>query len=447
MSSLDHFKHHEKQIFHTWEKLTAVQREALVDQLKRINVETLKKQKSLLQKPFLPDSYSFEPFDAFAFSGHEDNRAIGQTLIRNGQVGCLLLAGGQGTRLQHNGPKGTYPISPVYNKSLFQLCAEKIRATSNWAKRPLQIAIMTSPDNDEETKMFFQTHDYFGLKASQVNFFIQGSLPLLDAHGKLFLKTTYQIASGADGNGNSLLNFAQSGLLKQWLELGITVMTIIPVDNPLADPFDAELIGYHAQEKVEITLKCTEKTQPEEKVGVLVKQNARCTVVEYSEMPDSEKNARRTDGKLKHCCANLSLFCLSVSFIQRMLKEGNALPLHKAWKSAQGLDNNGMPRFSSEPIAWKFETFIFDWLLHAKDVAALLYPREECFAPLKNLAGPDSPETVRRALQQRDRSLLHALTGLPPPDFPFELSSEFYYPTHELQAKWKGRQATTSDFA
>ncbi len=172
-------------------------------------------------------------------------------------------------------------------------------------------------------------------------------------------------------------------------------MTIIPVDNPLADPFDAELIGYHAQQKVEITLKCTEKTDPEEKVGVVVRQEGRCAVVEYSEMSGQEKNARRKDGRLKHCCANLSLFCLSLGFIQRIVNEGLSIPLHKAWKAAQFVDEHSNTYSSSQPAAWKFETFIFDWLFHSKKVAALICPREECFAPLKNLKGPDSPETVR----------------------------------------------------
>ena len=446
MSPLDYFRQHEPQIFRFWKKLTADQQRALEAQLKEIQVDTLKQQKKLLQEAGLHDSGSIDPFDDFAFSGHPGNISIGQKLIRQGQIGCLLLAGGQGTRLQHPGPKGTYPISAVKHKTLFQLCAEKVQAASTWAGRPLQLAIMTSPDNDAETCAFFRQHAFFGLLPSQVSFFMQGSLPLLDAQGNMFLKTPSQIAAGADGNGNSLLCFAQSGLLEKWLSQGIKTMTIILVDNPLADPFDAELIGFHDQQRAEITLKCTEKTEPGEKVGVVVRQKERCTVVEYSEMPESEKNERRSNGKLKHCCANLSLFCLSLSFIQRIVSEGRSLPLHKAWKAAQFIDDKGVTHFPSQPMAWKFETFIFDWLWHAAKVSALIYPREECFAPLKNLSGHDSPETVRSALLQRDRAVLQVLTGQPSPEFPFELPAEFYYPVPSLCAKWKGRQATASDF-
>lgn len=427
MNLIHYFRQHEPQVFRYWDALTADQQNQLENQLQRIDLSILDKQKQLIKAPYKGFSGSYEPFEDFAFSGNAANRSIGEKLIKKGQAGCLLLAGGQGTRLGHRGPKGTYPISVVQNKSLFQLCAEKVQAASRWADHPLQLAIMTSSDNDEETRAFFHQHRFFGLGPDQVSFFVQESLPFLDAKGKLFLQTPWQIAEGANGNGNSLLKFSQSGLLKKWVDLGIETITIIPIDNPLADPFDAELIGYHAQQNVEVALKCTEKLHPEEKVGVLVKQEGHCAVIEYSEMKESEKNDRKKNGKLKHCCANLGLFCLSLSFIQKIVRENASLPLHKAWKSAQFIDNQDVSKTSSKPIAWKFETFIFDWLAYTKKVAALIAPREECFAPLKNFSGSDSPETVRHALLQRDRTILQKLTGRPAPETAFELPAEFYY--------------------
>ncbi len=155
-----------------------------------------------------------------------------------------------------------------------------------------------------------------------------------------------------------------------------------------------------------------------------------------------KRGAQRADGHLKHCCANLSLFCFSVSFIKQLSLNKNSIPLHKIWKAAQFVDEEGISHFSENPIAWKFETFIFDWLAHAACTAALIYPREKCFAPLKNLTGMDSPKSVQAALQTADRMALQALTGLPPPEFPFELAAEFHYPTPDLQAKWRGRTLT-----
>lgn len=443
-TSFKYLRQHEPQVFRFWEALTKDQQTALENQSNQIQLDLLKKQKQLIEEPSSKEIDTFDPFDDFAFSGNADGQLRGQKLIEEGRLGCLLLAGGQGTRLHYEPPKGTYPISVIKQKSLFQLCAEKVKAASLKANRPLHIAIMTSPENDEETRSFFLCNGFFGLDPSQISFFIQGTLPLLDAKGRLFLQTPWQITSGADGNGHSLLSFAASGILDRWIGLGIKYLHVILVDNPLADPFDPELLGFHQKMEVEMTLKCTEKVNPEEKIGVLVKQNGRCGVVEYSEISHKEKNERRQDGRLKHCCGNLSLFCFSLSFIQHLSSSEKFLPLHKAWKAAQLLDDEGNSKFSTQPIAWKFETFIFDWLNHTQKAAALIYPREECFAPLKNSDGPDSPKTVQEALQKRDRDVIQALTGLKPPDFPFELAADFYYPTPALSAEWKGKPVTTS---
>lgn len=443
-SSLEYFKQHEPQLFRFWPQLTIEQQKVLENQLQSIDLSILEKQKQLIANPLSHAVRSFESFDDFAFSGNEEDRLNGQRLIEEGRVGCLILAGGQGTRLRYSGPKGTYPISVVKQKTLFQLCTEKVAAASRLAGRLLNLAIMTSPENEEETRLFFQSHAYFGLSSSQVFFFVQSSLPFLDAQGHLFLKSPYQLSTGADGNGCSLTCFVQSGIWEEWRRQGVEYLNLILVDNPLADPFDAELVGFLARQEGEVVIKCTEKKEEKEKVGLLVKQDERCKIVEYSEMEEKEKTARRPDGRLKHCCANLSLFCFSMPFIRRLADLHLPLPLHQAWKGGAYVDEEGNIRFSSEPFAWKFETFIFDWLHYAENVSALLYLREECFAPLKNWEGADSPEKVKAALQKRDRQVLESLTGLPAPSCPFELAADFYYPTPALREKWRGRSLITS---
>jgi UDP-N-acetylglucosamine/UDP-N-acetylgalactosamine diphosphorylase len=442
---LTYFKQNEPQLFRFWLSLTPPQQLALENQLKSLSIELLEKQKLLIINNLRKTDWAAcDVFDDFAYAGNPQNQERGLSLIEQGKLGCLILAGGQGTRLQCSGPKGTYPLSVIKQKSLFQLCAEKVCAAGVLAGRPLSLAIMTSPDNDKETRLFFEEHHYFGLLPSQVSFFVQGTLPLLDATGHLFLSTPWQIVTGAEGNGESLLHFVRSGIWEKWSQQGIEYVHVVPVDNPLADPFDPELLGFHVERHLEVTLKCTEKTQPEEQVGVLVKQEGHTRVIEYTEMPETDKQARGADGHLTYCCANLSLFCFSLSFIQRLAHQHHTLPLHLAWKAAHFVDEKGQSHLSSTPRAWKFETFIFDWLEEAHHVAALLYPRNRCFAPLKNLTGPDSPETVRAALQQADRTQIEALTGLPPPNFPFELAASFHYPTPEIREKWKGRPVTTA---
>ena len=449
----DHFWKNQPQIFHFWPTLNEDEKKKLTDQLSRISIATLNMQRRLVEEKSEKCSKNFDSFNDFAIKGNSQNQIKGEQLIKEGRLGCLLLAGGQGTRLQHNGPKGTYPISVIKNKSLFQLCAEKVKAAGVQAGRQLKLAIMTSPENNIETEMFFDQHHFFGLDRSQVSFFIQETLPLLDSQGNLFLRSPYEIAEGANGNGCAFSAFAQSGILSQWIDEGIEYLHMILIDNPLADPFDAELLGFHVAQHNEITCKCTEKTDPKEKVGLLVKKKRgeeHCAIIEYSEMEEEEKEARRADGRLKHCCANLSLFCFSLSFIQRVTAIQHlsysssssthiSLPLHKAWKAVPFIDDHGIIHQSTACNAWKFETFIFDWLIYAHKVGALIYPREECFAPLKNKTGADSPKSVREALQQSDRRVIQAITGLKAPEFPFELDAQFYYPTVELLQQWKGK--------
>lgn len=440
MTTLQHLQEHDPQVF---QHLSPDEQRELLNQIQDIDLSLLMKAKEMIQHPQETMDAQFDSFDDFAFSGNAALKEEGQALINQGAVGCVVLGGGQGTRLKFHGPKGLYPISVIKQKSLFQMCAEKVLAASKLAGYPLKIAFMTSPENDEATRLHFEENHYFGLSPNQISFFVQETFPLLNVEGKVFLEKRSLLSTGPAGNGHWLLSFVKSGLWQKWMLEGTKFINIILVDNPLADPYDSELIGFHVSSDSDITVKCTEKNFPKEPVGVLVKQNDRCIVVEYSELPEEEKIALHPNGKLKHCCANLSLFCFSMTFIKQMHDEGYTLPFHKAWKSAYYLDDEGNTVQSKEPMAWKLETFIFDWLPYASKVAALLYPREECFAPLKNFSGPDSPDTVRAALQAADRKCIQNITQQPPPEFPFELAADFYYPTESLKDKWLGKIVST----
>lgn len=415
-------------IFAYWERLSIKEKEQLIAQLQQIDWQQVKKQQMLLRSPPKEMHESIEPFLDYAYSGNENNRAEGKRRIEAGELGCLVLAGGQGTRLGSENPKGLYPISVIRQKSLFQLCAEKVIAAGKQAGRPLMVAIMTSPGNDAITRQFFIDNNLFGLDPEQLFFFVQDTFPFLDTQGNLFLEGPSHIAEGPDGNGFCLKKFVDSGIWGKWVTHGVKYLNLILIDNPLADPFDAELLGYHCREGAAVTLKCTEKTKPEEKVGVVVQGPKGCKVIEYSEFSDQERQALAADGGLKHRCANLSLFCFSMDFVKKAAKVN--LPMHKAWKSTRALDQEGK---AGKVNAWKFEAFVFDLL---QEASVLLYPRERCFAPLKNLTGDSSPDTVRSALQNRDREVVEEVTHLKACDEPFELSAEFYYPTKPFLEKW-----------
>lgn len=417
-------------LLHYWKNLADDEQFNLLGQIENLDVALFRKQQEILKNPPQLSLAPFEPFKDYYEIGSADDVALGNHAIAEGRMGCLIVAGGQGTRLKLNGPKGMYPITNVKHKSLFQLFIEKIQAASRQVHRPLKIAIMTSPLNHEMTKTYFNAHENFGLKKGQLDIFPQNMLPFLDVNGNLFLEDKGRIAEGPDGNGSALHNFWNQGMGPIWKEQGIEYVNFILIDNPLADPFDAELLGFHMRHQNSITVKCARKLSPEEKVGVLVMQEDHVKVIEYTEMPEKERNRTNSEGSLEHECANISLFCISLSFIESLCKTHTPLPLHTALKSAPSM-------LDKEHKAWKFEHYIFDVLPLTSNVKALLYPREKCFAPLKNLEGMDSPETVKKALLMQDRRIIENLLGREAPKGVFELSQDFYYPTDTFLEIWK----------
>jgi len=399
-----------------WDTLTFQEKADLLQDIANLDLQSLEVQKQMLVRKE-PENRSWEPFSQFSILGNKEDVERGKELIAEGTVGVMIIAGGQGTRLRFNGPKGMFPITPITHKSLFEWFCERIRVISAKVGRPLPLAIMTSPLNDSITQTYFQEHNFFGLRPSQVYFFSQQMLPFLDEEGKLFLNKKGSIANGPDGNGYSLRYFENQGLWEKWQDLGVAYLNYILVDNPLADPFDAELIGFQDRHHAEIAIKSILRQDENEKVGVIVQNKQQISVVEYSEFPPQESHARDSLGHLKYPCANLSLYSFRMDFVKKSAQI--ELPLHKALKNTAGINR--------DEYAWKFERFIFDLLPHAKNVQTLVYPREECFAPLKNFSGKDSLTSVQEALQKDADRRFKAATGKEPPPHPYELDQQLYF--------------------
>lgn len=420
-----------------WSTLNHLQQQHLLSQIQQLDCSVFEQQQYVLKEPDTVSHQEIEPFTSFSYAGNCDDFNRGKALVADKKVGCLIIAGGQGSRLHFEGPKGKFPVSLIKKKSLFQLFAEKIVAAGNQVNSLIDVAIMTSPLNHIETVNFFEENNLFGLKRNQLSFFLQETLPFLNEQGNLFLEAKDTIATGPDGNGGALQQFYKSGLWEQWYTKGIRYLNFILIDNPLADPVDAELLGFHERNESDIVIKCAKRIHQEEKVGLLAKNHGNPIIIEYSEMPEAMRTAKNSDGTFQYLCANLSLFSFSMDFIRStLLDNSSSMPLHKAFKKVKYLNENGETISPESPIAWKFEKFIFDILPKAKKVDALLYPREECFAPLKNFSGDHSLKTVQEALQNRDRKILSELMGRPCSLEPFELAQDFYYPTAELRKKW-----------
>lgn len=430
----------QKQLFVGIDELSSTQQERFYAQLKKYDSLLLKRQRdALFRTRSLP--HAIEPFRKFERAGARENYDAGKELLAKGKVGTLILAGGHGSRLGVNQPKGMIPVTPLRGKSLFQLFLEKGLAAAKQAGHSLPMAIMTSPLNHIETLTFLEKQRFFGLKEQNCSFFLQGTLPYLDDRGDWLLEAPGQLAEGADGNGAALINFFNSGIWTKWKERGIEYVNIIPIDNALADPFDAELVGYAHLSKADTVLKAILRRDKEEKVGVIGETRGQMRVVEYTELPENEKNSLEADGSLKWRVANTGLFCFRMDFIEGLAKNPHFfLPWHVAQKNADILLGTSKGFFKEKAKVWKCETFFFDVLNFTTRAKVLVYPREEIYAPLKNAAGANSLEELQRALLEADRRTFQKVTGKELPPGNFELDPAFYYPTPALLEKWRERE-------
>ncbi len=323
----------------------------------------------------------------------DEARKAGEELLSRGKVACLVLAGGQGTRLAATHPKALTPVTPIRQKTLLQIFCERGRAAAQAYESHLPIAVMTSSENHETIDNYLKQNDHFGV--SDLSLFQQRNTPFLteDRQGR--------VGEGPNGNGEALQLLCQSGIAEKWRKQGIESVIVLPIDNPLADPFDATLCGFHEMQANEATLKTILRTDPQEKVGVVVKKEGRIGVQEYSELP----------AHFEAPIAHIGLFCLSLSWVETI--RDCELPWHYAYKKYQN------------QIIWKPERFLFDVLSFADRVGVVVYPRDEVYAPLKNARGDKSLATVQQALLAFDRKLLQQWDE-PIPDC-FELDPSIYY--------------------
>lgn len=369
-------------LLHGLETLNSDQIKIFWQQAQRLGPSLLLEQRRLLdvdKKPILST-----PLKAPGLLGSKNCKRLGCEFIDRGKVGCIILAGGDGSRLNWRGPKGTFPIC-IQNqrKSLFQRLCEKIKKKQSLGQS-LQIAIMTSLSNHAETENFFKKNHFFGLKNSQVQFFSQTNLPVLDEKGNWCLETPGKIAEGPNGNGDVLDSFFTSKIANVWRDLQIEYVHVIPIDNPLADPLDPELTGYTVESGLSVTLKVVKREFSHEKMGVVAQKKEGISIIEYSEIPPKRYK--------EFLFCNVNIFCFCLSDLQNLYCHVK-LPLHLARKKTNLFLFD--QRRQASCFIWKYEKFLFDVLDYLPRSATLLYPRYLTYAPLKELG---DLENVRKAL-------------------------------------------------
>jgi len=375
------------------------------------------------------------PKDPDEHTRREEARVLGESIIGRNKISVLIVAGGHGSRLGFDGPKGMFPISPVKNKSLFQLFAESVRALSLRYKAVVPLLIMMDTEILPEAKDFFKTNDFFGLDAQNVHFFDQEMLPTLTVDGKLILKDKTHLFVNPNGHGGCLKALSDSGLLKKLLAEGYSDLFYCQIDNPLVKIMDPVFVGYHKTEDSEISTKIVRRTSCEEKVGIFVAENGKAEVIEYSDLDVDNRCILDSNGRIRDWAGNTAIHMISLAFLQRLNRSGFTLPYHHAVKL---LDSFGAQGEIAQIKGWKFETFIFDVVPLAKKTCCMEISREEEFAPLKNKQGADSPETVRNTLSGRYKSWLNEAGIDVAPQMRVEISPLFASSKEELRGKIKG---------
>lgn len=332
-------------------------------------------------------------------------RAIGEQLIRAGRVACFTVAGGQGTRLGWNAPKGTFAATPILHKSLFEVFAESIRAARTRWECAIPWYVMTSPQNHAATLAYFRSHNWFGLGERTVRLFEQGTLPSLTPEGKILLGARDAIALNPDGHGGAIRALSASGALEEMKRDGIDTLSYFQIDNPLAKAIDPLFLGLHTahpESSGEVSSKVVAKRDSHEKVGVFCRRENRSLVMEYSDLPAHLAQAVDVNGSLVHFAGSIAIHVFSRAFLEQLARAGHELPLHRAVKKVPFVDLvTGELTEPSKANAIKLESFIFDAVPLAERSLIFETAREEEFAPIKNADGEDSPATSARAQSNR----------------------------------------------
>ncbi len=346
-----------------------------------------------------------EPTDPATVTRYDQARRSGADLLAAGKVAAFVVAGGQGTRLGYDGPKGCYPVTPVKNKSLFATFAEQILAASRRYGKPVPWYVMTSVTNDEATRAFFADNDHFGLAPEDVTFFTQGMMPAVGLDGKVLLADKGHLALSPNGHGGSLAALADSGSLADMAARGVEYISYFQIDNPLVKVLDPLFIGLHADAGADMSSKALPKREPTERVGNFCVADGKTVVIEYSDLPEELARQTTDDGRLRFRAGSIAIHIIGRRFAERLTADGRCLlPFHRAIKKVAHLSADGRYVKPDEPNAVKMEMFVFDALERVDTTLILETSRVEEFSPLKNASGDDSLVTclsdqVRRVSQ------------------------------------------------
>ena len=350
---------------------------------------------------------------------------LGAEALRAGKVAFVLVAGGQGSRLGFDHPKGMFPIGPVSERSLYQMIIEHVHARAKQFGTSIPIYIMTSPPTHAESEKFLTENNWFGYPPNDIRLFCQGVMAAVDAEtGKALLADKGTVFVSPDGHGGTLGGLDRSGCLADMKSRGIEQVFYGQVDNPLLQVCDPALIGYHISHKSEMTSQVVRKESPLQKVGNVVSVDGVVQIIEYSDLPEACAKKTNDDGSLKLWAGSIAVHIFEREFLQGVSDSADGLPFHQAHKKVAFVDQDGKQVKPESNNAVKFERFIFDLLPSAKNAIVCEVDAKEGFAAVKNAppADTETPDWVRAAISDLHRGWIQQAGGTVAADAVVEIS-------------------------
>ena len=396
-------KYNQEQLLVNYKNMNQKDKEKLLSEIENIDfgfMNSLYKdaKKELTFKDEKIESIDCTEKDRLPKEEKETYDKIGTEKIKAGKLAVVTMAGGQGTRLGHSGPKGTFKLNVGKEMSLFEILCKTLKEAKEKYGVYVHWYIMTSNQNNKETVEFFEKNNYFDYPKEKVTFFIQGELPMVGLDGKVLVDEKGFVKLASDGHGGVFESMDKSGVLEQMKKEGTEWVFVGGVDNVLVKMVDNTLIGLAESKNCLAAGKSLIKANEKEKVGVFCMRNGKPSVIEYSEISDELAELKDENGELVYSESHILCNMFNMKRLEMISK--NKLPYHVAKKKANYMNEKGELITAKEPNAYKFESFIFDAFTSLDSMVIMRVKREEEFAPVKNAEGVDSPETATKLYRE-----------------------------------------------
>ena len=392
-------KYNQNEIVNIMSKVyTEEENKKLIEQLNRIDLnQVMNLYENANNIPLIDERkiehIEYTDLNSLSEEKFKEYKNIGIDVIKNNKYAVITMAGGQGTRLGHNGPKGTFKINTVNGeKYLFEIIVESLQKANKKYNVVIPWYIMTSEDNNDQTIQFLKENNFFGYDENKVKFFKQGKVPMVKEDGNIVIDQNKLIKEASDGNGSIYKSLKDANLINQMKEDGIEWIFVGGVDNILLKIVDPVLTGLTITENNLISSKSVVKKNAKERVGVFCKLNGVPKVIEYTELPEKMAEEIDSNGQLMYGEVNILSHLFNIKALEKLSEVD--LPYHTAYKKSNYLDEKGNFVEVTTPNAYKFESYIFDGFSFFNSMSILRVKREEEFAPIKNREGSDSPETA-----------------------------------------------------